>query len=295
MKKIILALGVAATLCGLSACDKGGSSQSAEDKAFADSLGQAFGTLMGKQLQMQTLQMKAEFGDKFDMKEYERGIQAAMKLDTANISYIIGMSVGQQAVFQTYQWNKKGVKVTPEIIGKAIIAALSDTTTNGQDAYYAYNMLNNQLETRAQAMRDKAAEAEAEANAEAGKKYVSELQAKDSGIKSTESGLAYKIENEGEGTKVQSGDNVKVIYTGKHINGETFDSSNGEAVEFNVDGVVSGFAEGLKLLGKGGKATLYIPGDLAYGLQGVPRTNIGPNEMLVFDVEIVEITPAEAE
>jgi len=295
MKKIILALGVAAAVCGFSACNGSSSNQSSEDKAFADSLGENFGVFFGKQMQMQVMQLKGQFGEKFNEDEFKRGIQAAMKLDSANISYMIGMSVGQQALFQIYQWNTMEVNVEPELVSKAIIKSLGDTATNGQDAYMAYQLLNGKLQNKVNEKREAKMKEEADANIEAGKKYVAELQAKDSEIKSTESGLAYKIEKPGDGTKINNGDNVKVIYTGKHINGETFDSSNGEAVEFNVDGVVKGFAEGLKLLGKGGKATLYIPGDLAYGTQGQSRAGIGPNEMLVFDVEVVEITPAAAE
>ncbi len=56
-------------------------------------------------------------------------------------------------------------------------------------------------------------------------------------------------------------------------------------------GVVPGFGEGLKMLKKGGKATLYIPGKLGYGVNGQPAAGIGPNQMLVFDVEIVDVNP----
>ena len=94
---------------------------------------------------------------------------------------------------------------------------------------------------------------------------------------------------EGVGEKATDDDFVKVKYVGKLINDTVFDDSKGEAREFPVKGVVPGFAEGLKLLGKGGKATLYIPGKLGYGVQGQPAAGIGPNQMLVFEVEITEI------
>ena len=293
MKKIILALSVAAAVLGMSSCQGGSSNQTPEDKAFADSLGQAFGTFMGKQMQMQVAQMKAQFGDKFNQKEFEKGIQAAMKLDTANISYMIGMSIGQQALFQVYQWNQAELSVNPAVIEKNLIASLNDTTTNGQDAYMQFQMLNGQLQNKIAARQEAKAQAEAAKNVEAAEKYIAEQKAADSAIQTSETGLSYKIVNPGEGDKVSDNANVKVIYTGRHINGEQFDSSNGEPVEFNVGGVVPGFGEGLQLLGKGGKAVLYIPGELAYGPSGQPRANIGPNEMLVFEGEVVDFTPAE--
>lgn len=293
MKKIILALGVAAAVCGMTACNGGANSQSAEDKAMTDSLGNAFGTFLGKQMEMQISQFKMQLGDKFNEADFKRGIEAGMKLDSANVSYLLGMSLGQQALFQVYQWNQSDIKVNPEVISKALVKSIGDTTVNGQDAYMQFQLLNNRVQEKIQEKEQAAKAAEAEKNIEAGKKYVADLQSKDADIKSTESGLAYKISQPGEGPKVSEGSNVKVIYTGKHINGEEFDSSKGEPVEFNIAGVVPGFAEGLMLLGKGGKATLYIPGDLAYGAQGQPRAGIQPNEMLVFDVEVVDFTPAE--
>jgi FKBP-type peptidyl-prolyl cis-trans isomerase len=60
-----------------------------------------------------------------------------------------------------------------------------------------------------------------------------------------------------------------------------------------MQGVVPGFREGLMLLGKGGKATLYIPASLAYGANGVPQAGIGPNATLIFEVELIDINPQD--
>lgn len=292
MKKIILALGVVAAACGFTACNGGSDNQSNEDKALSDSLGTAFGTFVGKQMEMQVASMKMQLGDKFDEAQFKQGIESALKMDTANISKIIGMQVGQQLISQIYQWNQQGVKVNPEVVSRAFIKAMGDTAINGQDAYAQYQILSGRVMEKAREKQDEANARLAEENIAAGQKYVADLQAKDPEVKSTESGLAYKIIAQGDG-KVADHSNVSVIYTGKHIDGSVFDSSEGNPTEFNVDGVVAGFAEGLKLLGKGGKATLYIPGELAYGPQGQPRANIGPNEMLVFDVEVVDFSAPE--
>lgn len=291
MKKIILALGIAAaSIAGFSSCNGGSNPAEGQDKAFNDSLAQAFGTFFGNQLSGQLTSLKYQLGDKFNEDEFIRGIETVMKADTANISYLIGISAGLQPMFQINQWNSLPANIDPAIVRSAMVKALKDTTANVQESYMAFQVLSSELQQKAEAARNKDAIA---ANEEAAKKFVEELQAKDSEVKATESGLVYKIENPGEGEKVGDNAKVQVKYVGKHLNGEEFDSSKGEAVSFNVQGVVPGFREGLQLLGKGGKATLYIPGNLAYGANGQPQAGIGPNEMLVFDVEVVDINPAE--
>ena len=101
----------------------------------------------------------------------------------------------------------------------------------------------------------------------------------------------YKIEKEGEGEAIGDNTPLLVNYTGRFTDGKEFDSSKGNPARFMARGVVPGFGEGLKMLKKGGKATLYIPGKLGYGVNGQPAAGIGPNQMLVFDVEIVDVNP----
>ena len=86
-------------------------------------------------------------------------------------------------------------------------------------------------------------------------------------------------------------DNVKVIYTGRLIDGTEFDSSKGQPAAFRADRVVPGFSEALTTLPAGTKATLYIPENLGYGQQNAG--SIEPGSTLVFDIEIVEVTPQE--
>ncbi|ACB77296.1 FKBP-type peptidyl-prolyl cis-trans isomerase [Opitutus terrae] len=108
------------------------------------------------------------------------------------------------------------------------------------------------------------------------------------------SGLVYEIEQQGEGPTPKPTDTVKVHYTGKLVNGTTFDSSvqRGEPVEFQLDQVIPGWTEGLQKISKGGKIKLYIPPQLGYGDEGRPQ--IPPASTLVFDVELLEIKPAAA-
>jgi len=96
---------------------------------------------------------------------------------------------------------------------------------------------------------------------------------------------------EGDGEKPTAEDRVQVHYTGELISGEVFDSSRerGEPVTFGLNQVIPGWTEGLQLMSEGSRAKLYIPSELAYGPGGNQR--IGPNETLVFDVELLEINP----
>ena len=110
------------------------------------------------------------------------------------------------------------------------------------------------------------------------------------GVKTTASGLQYKIIKQGTGKSPTATDKVKVHYEGTLLNGEIFDSSikRGEPISFSLNGVIKGWTEGVQLMNTGSKFTFFIPGDLAYGLQGYPPA-IPPGATLVFDIELLGI------
>lgn len=140
----------------------------------------------------------------------------------------------------------------------------------------------------------KQAEEMANKNAEAGEAFLAENAERDE-VKTTESGLQYEVLEEGKGEQPGSTDTVQVHYTGKLLSGEVFDSSRerGEPVSFGLNQVIPGWTEGLQLMSEGARYKLYIPSDLAYGPGG--NRAIGPNETLVFDVELLTINPDEDE
>lgn len=127
-----------------------------------------------------------------------------------------------------------------------------------------------------------------EENRKLGETFLAENKNKE-GVVTLESGLQYKVLAEGKGPQPGASDTVKVHYTGSLISGEVFDSSveRGEPVSFPVNGVISGWTEALQLMPTGSKWQLYIPSNLAYGPNG--NRSIGPNETLLFDVELLEI------
>ncbi len=132
-------------------------------------------------------------------------------------------------------------------------------------------------------------QAEANANLEAGKKFLEE-NAQRKEVKVTDSGLQYEILQKGEGPVPTASDKVKVHYHGTLIDGTVFDSSveRGEPITFPVTGVIKGWQEALQMMPVGSKWKLYIPSELAYGQRGA-GANIGPNSVLIFEVELLEI------
>lgn len=146
------------------------------------------------------------------------------------------------------------------------------------------------------------------------KEWLAQIE-KEKGVKKTESGLLYRIDVEGDMSAKASSpaDTVKVHYKGTTRKDVVFDASrfadmpqerqemlkryqpdtymNDTPIEFPLNRVIKGWTEGMQLVGKGGKITLWIPAELAYGKQS-PSQAIGPNEALKFEVELIDVKPA---
>lgn len=143
---------------------------------------------------------------------------------------------------------------------------------------------NQQFANRKKAMSDKA-----EKNVAEGKVFM-EGNAKRSGVKTTGSGLQYEILKAGSGAPPGPNDRVSVHYEGSLIDGPVFDSSRQrrKPAEFGVNAVIRGWTEALQLMKPGARWKLYIPPKLAYGERGTGGS-IGPNETLIFDVELLKV------
>ena len=148
---------------------------------------------------------------------------------------------------------------------------------------------------KAQAEQQAAQAVTGEANRAKGAIFLTE-NATQEGVVVTESGLQYQVLEAGEGAKPGAEDTVEVHYRGTLIDGTEFDSSytRGQTVSFGVGQVIPGWTEALQLMPVGSKYKLVIPSDLAYGAGGAGAM-IGPNAVLIFEVELVSIAGQEAE
>jgi FKBP-type peptidyl-prolyl cis-trans isomerase FklB len=124
---------------------------------------------------------------------------------------------------------------------------------------------------------------------EKGKQFLEE-NGKKEGVTVLPSGLQYTVITEGTGPKPTAEDKVTTHYTGTLLDGTVFDSSveRGEPVSFAVTGVIPGWTEALQLMSVGSKWKLFVPSELAYGERGAGG-QIGPNETLIFEVELISI------
>ena len=136
--------------------------------------------------------------------------------------------------------------------------------------------------------------AAAENNAKDGEKFLAENKKKE-GVKTTPSGLQYKVIKEGTGPQPKATDIVTANYRGTLIDGTEFDSSykRGEPATFPLNGVIKGWTEGVQLMKVGSKYQLFIPSNLAYGDRAV-GPDITPNSTLIFEVELLGAKPPEA-
>lgn len=125
---------------------------------------------------------------------------------------------------------------------------------------------------------------------EDGEKFLVENAKKD-GVTVTDSGLQYRVQEEGSGEKPNANDTVEVHYRGTLIDGTEFDSSykRGQTISFPLNRVIAGWTEGVQLMSPGAKYTFYIPYQLAYGERGTPGGPIPPYAALIFDVELVSV------
>lgn len=208
----------------------------------------------------------------------------APQTDEQKLSYGLGYILGQRLKpdFDTLDFDmlKQGIE--------DLFTGAEPLMTDGEIA----EQMRAFQQAKMEAQREQAAAVAVE-NLEQGKAYREE-NGKKAGVTTTASGLQIEILEQGEGAQPTAEDSVKVHYRGTLITGQEFDSSygRGEPVTFPLTGVIRGWTEGLQLMNQGGKARLVIPSELAYGPGGAGEM-IGPNATLVFEVELLEINPAE--
>jgi FKBP-type peptidyl-prolyl cis-trans isomerase FkpA len=202
-------------------------------------------------------------------------------------SYMVGMALGKQL-----EPMKDDIDL--DVVTKAI-----RSTFKGEKLLMTEQQAMQAGESFGQRMQAKAIAkmmAEAKKNADAGQAFLAQ-NAKKPGVQTTASGLQYQVISEGKGPKPTASDTVKVNYKGTLLDGKVFDDSaqHGGPAEIPLQAVVPGWREGVTLMPVGSKYRFWIPGNLGYGDKVPPGAPIGPNALLVFDVELLDIVQPGAQ
>jgi FKBP-type peptidyl-prolyl cis-trans isomerase FklB len=193
------------------------------------------------------------------------------------VSYSIGMQIG-------FNLGRQKVDINPDILAAGIKDAIAGkpqlTTDQVKDIMSQFEKDMEQKQKQA-----------GEKNKTEGAKFLEDNKKKP-GVKTTASGLQYKVEKEGTGSQPKATDMVTVNYRGTLIDGTEFDSSykRNQPATFPVNGVIKGWTEALQLMKQGAKYQLFIPSSLAYGERAM-GPDIGPNSTLIFDVDLVDVKP----
>lgn len=192
------------------------------------------------------------------------------------LSYTIGFQMASQL-------RGDGIDVDPAILTQAITDVLT-----GADIKLSQEEMQATVEKYRDQRMSQMREA-ADRNLKASQAFL-EKNKKEKDVVTTASGVQYKVEKKGSGKKPAPTDTVSVNYRGTLIDGTEFDSNaeSGQPVTFPINGVIQGWQEVLPLMEEGAKWKVFIPPALAYGERGTGGT-IGPNEALVFDIELVKV------
>ncbi len=196
--------------------------------------------------------------------------------DKEKFSYTVGFQIGQSL-------KEDGLDIDVAALSQAIRDVMA-----GNEPRLSMEEMQAAVQSF-QAQQMEAREAVARDNLRAGQSFLADNRAK-SGVVETDSGLQYQVIEEGSGKQPSDSDTVRVHYRGTLIDGTEFDSSHsrGEPATFPVNAVIPGWREVLPLMKVGAKWKVFIPADLAYGERGA-GANIGPNETLLFDIELLAI------
>jgi len=205
---------------------------------------------------------------------------ATLATEKEKESYALGLNIGSS-------FHKQGLDLDSPSLLHGMKDALSGATPLLTDAEVEAALKDLRAEVTKK--QDEEAQKAGEANMKEGEAFLAANKTKD-GVVTLPSGLQYKIVTAGTGAKPAKEDTVVCNYRGTFINGTEFDSSykRGQPAEFPVGGVIKGWTEALQLMPVGSKWQLFIPPDLAYGKRGAGGA-IGPDQTLVFDVELISI------
>lgn len=199
-----------------------------------------------------------------------------LSTDNAKFSYAVGHNIAQNL-------KRQGLDLDVGAMSMAFEDVLGDKKARLSDEDMKKSIMAFQRE------KMKEHDAKAAKNLEDGKAFLAE-NAKKKDVKTTKSGIQYRVITEGKGKKPTAKDTVTVHYRGTLIDGQEFDSSykRDKPATFPLSGVIKGWQEILPLMSEGAKWHIAVPSELAYGARGQGAT-IGPNSVLIFEIELIKV------
>lgn len=213
-----------------------------------------------------------------------------LKTQGDSVSYAIGQNICQNLADPFLQMNfnvliksiQDAMNGKSDMTKEKVIEVLTALNKRGQERQAAMQKLENEKKKTEMAPI-------IEKNKKDGEAFLAENKNKE-GVKTTASGLQYKVLVSGTGQSPKDTSKVKVHYAGKLLDGKEFDSSykRNQPSEFPLNQVIKGWTEGLQLMHVGDKFEFYIPYQLAYGEEGRGET-IPPASVLIFEVELLDI------
>lgn len=269
----------------------------ASPKTFEDSLAVITGRYTSASLVRNIAGLSEEDRAKINREAFMKGLELVINADTATINdYLSGMQFGMQQMNGFMQMYEAGIDIDRRAFLKAFAKGFKADNVSDEE----FDMVSKEMQPISEKLSDvllagqqkkmgetqKSQDEKFAKNKKAGENFINKLKA-DKNVKFSKSGLAYKMKKMGSGVVAKDTDRVNVKYVGKTIDGKEFDSSNGQAVTFPVQGVIPGFAEALTTFPVGTEVVLFIPENLAYGRQGTD--SIEPGSTLIFDMTILGI------
>lgn len=203
-----------------------------------------------------------------------------LKTQQDKVSYSIGLDIGRNL-------KQNSIKVEMDKFVQGLKDGMTDTSSLLTQEEIAQVMQQFQQEMMSQ--KNNEMKAAGDKNKKAGEEFL-KVNKTTEGVKTTASGLQYKVLKSGTGKSPKLTDTVVAHYKGTLIDGTEFDNSykRGEPLTIPVSGVIKGWTEALQLMKEGDKWMLYIPSDLGYGEYGAGNV-IGPNATLIFEIELINV------
>lgn len=295
LKKMML--GACVAIAAVSCSNSGDTMPSvSEPKTFADSVAMYTGICDAYEMNLATSKLPDSVKAKFDREKFLLGVKTILLADTSE-SFRQGMDVALGYVQNMNMAKAAGVDMNREMflayLAKELVAQNADTVVAAENRAKYESLAKRLSEKVNEFQMEQQVKAQIEmgkmyeVNVAAGKAFADSLKAADKDVKTTKSGLMYKVLTQGKGKVAKAGQNANIIIEGKLIDGTRFMSSNGQVVPMPVN---EAFCEGLKeavtTFPIGTRVMLYVPQELAFGAQGYQ--GIEPGTTLVFDLEVVE-------